>query len=344
VAKLSIAQAKQKLAGTNAASTLADVERALGSHVSSIHRLGTPVYVFELSDGEIRVASRDRATLKSVRVFVRPAGLPAGARLDDHGEKYEVGESTSTGAQHGPWEYYSLDGKLLERVTYRDGQPVQIEEQGADGQLARSIEPLCGMIQLKKRGEVVKLLAAGSPVGTYQGMTALHHLAQSFRDAKLAQQIIAAGVPVDARSEDDQTPLHLAIYWWPALTPFVEALVDAGADLDALCGKYAKDTVLHMLCHSKNGVLNRKEEELAVWLIERGANPDVADSNGQTARQVAVEKERTKILAAMASSTPGSRTPIEPSPPPKAKATKSTTAARKPAKPSKKPTSKSKAR
>ncbi|MBA2538691.1 MAG: ankyrin repeat domain-containing protein, partial [Deltaproteobacteria bacterium] len=265
--KLSIAEANRRLETLSKTSTFADVERLLGKANRLIEVHGNiPAHAFELDDGEVRVGSYDRAKLRYIRVFERPAGLPEDAVLDDTAAGYR---RTSNNAQ----EYFDMTGVLLRRVTSRRGASDIIEEVGPGGTLVVSIEPLCTAIQRKRKGEVVKLVAAGPVIGTFQGKSALHHLAESMPDAVIAKQMIDAGVAVDLRDDDDRTPLYTAIEQRRAKSPLVEFLLEMGADIDARCGKTRQDTVLHLACETKTGVMNAREEELALWLIERGADP-----------------------------------------------------------------------
>jgi len=301
MAKLSTEAARRQLSTFTAKSTFADVEAVLGPPTRTIERHDTvPTHVFVLPDGEVRVGSRDKVKLRFVRVFARPAGLPAAAVLDDHAAHYVI-DNLRSPAGDRMTETYALDtGKLIDRTTYRNGCIYRLEETAPDGSIGDSLEPLLVAIHGKRKGEVKQRLATASPlVRDEHGATLLHHLAAHYRDPGFAKELIERGAEVDARDQDQRTPLYVAIQQRPRRSDFVDALVEAGADLDARCWPPFSNTVLHLACDSKSGAMTEEEEALAIWLIERGASFDLADSNGATARTIATVKGKPRILDAI---------------------------------------------
>ena len=90
------------------------------------------------------------------------------------------------------------------------------------------------------------ILAASGDVNAKdrEGRAPLHKLAQSLSPEKapILQALLAAGAAVSAADSQGKTPLHLAVgTLWSG--DFVDALIDAGADLEARDhdGKSARD-------------------------------------------------------------------------------------------------------
>lgn len=79
---------------------------------------------------------------------------------------------------------------------------------------------------------------------------------------------------VDARDKDDSTPLHWAA--WKGHAPIVEALLDAGAAIDAenQNGHWGS-TPLHAAAHGN-------QRAAAELLIQRGANVNARRPDGHT--------------------------------------------------------------
>ncbi|KAL3448011.1 ankyrin repeat-containing domain protein [Aspergillus insuetus] len=114
-----------------------------------------------------------------------------------------------------------------------------------------------------------------------RGMNALH-LAATNRRYDLIPDLCTADVPVEERMQTTETPLHIAAAVGPAES--VAALLDAGADIDALqttCGW----TPLHTAA-------NLGRTEMIAFLIEHGADVSAIDIKGYTALDTAVRAGR----------------------------------------------------
>ena len=86
---------------------------------------------------------------------------------------------------------------------------------------------------------------------------------------ELAMALVDRGADVDARDEDESTPLHDACY--SGHMELAMALVDRGADVDARDG--AQRTPLHYACR-------KGDMELAMALAKKGANVFVVNILG----------------------------------------------------------------
>jgi ankyrin repeat protein len=156
----------------------------------------------------------------------------------------------------------------------------------------------------------------------FQGENPLHLLSQGEHDShednvRIAQELLARAVHVDARSKCHRTPLHLASYFGrPAI---VQVLLDFGAKPDAT-DSYG-ETPLHLLsrgkCYSQDdriGVarlllnfganVNAPDVEnrtplhhasyngvvaIAQLLLEHGGKPNATDRNGETPLHLALK-------------------------------------------------------
>ena len=79
---------------------------------------------------------------------------------------------------------------------------------------------------------------------------------------------------LEARDQDGSTPLHCAV--WKGHLPMVEALVNAGADVNAQNeNDHWGTTPLHAAAHANQAAI-------AQLLIDRGANVNAKDREGRT--------------------------------------------------------------
>jgi ankyrin repeat protein len=122
----------------------------------------------------------------------------------------------------------------------------------------------------------VLLLARACPAGEI-------HDAVRRNDLKLIAKLLA-GSPklVDARSENREQPLHMAVRW--ATPEIVAYLIEQGADVNATCDN--RSTPLHLT----------NDVEIARILLDNGADLWARDSSGQTALGKAVDERNQEII------------------------------------------------
>jgi ankyrin repeat protein len=110
-----------------------------------------------------------------------------------------------------------------------------------------------------------------------EGRNFLHYGAR-FGNAAAIKQTLAAGLPVDGRDEEGRTALHhlseRVVFEQPTMTEFVTLLVKAGASVNA------PDTNQRTPLHHAARRLN---PELVVELLKQGANVQALDHRGRSA-------------------------------------------------------------
>ena len=95
---------------------------------------------------------------------------------------------------------------------------------------------------------------------------------------------------VNAHAYDGWTPLHLAAFF--GQLDAARILVNAGADLQAESRNAMKNTPLHAATAGKH-------ENIALMLLERGADPDAVDSGGFTPQKIASENGLAEVVRAI---------------------------------------------
>lgn len=119
---------------------------------------------------------------------------------------------------------------------------------------------------VKKLLRLRKELASATDAG---GSTALHHAA-AFSTPAMMKALLDAGAPIEARNRFGQRPLH----WAFASAERTRLLLDRGAAIDS----QASDgrTALYLAASQ------RHSEDVLALLLEKGANPNLATTNGRT--------------------------------------------------------------
>ena len=102
---------------------------------------------------------------------------------------------------------------------------------------------------------------------------------------------------IDARDKDYSTPLHCAV--WKGNLEVVRALLDAGADVNALNqNDHWGNTPLHAAAHANHTAI-------AQLLIQRGASLEARDANGRTPLDHTTFHKATAVAKVLQQSTAG---------------------------------------
>lgn len=109
---------------------------------------------------------------------------------------------------------------------------------------------------------------------------------------RLADLTRALGHPgaVNAFSFDGWTPLHLAAFF--GRVEAARALLDAGAALHAVSRNSLRNTPLHAAVAGKNA-------DVALLLLEKGADPSIRDAGDYTSLEIAKENGLAAVVLAV---------------------------------------------
>ena len=153
----------------------------------------------------------------------------------------------------------------------------------AGRKLSSGETPLMAALYRGHRPAVDVLVALGTPVDLFAA-------AATGRLTDLSRTLREPGVEA-AYSYDGWSALHLAAFFGQPEAATV--LLDAGADLNALSRNSLANTALHAATAGRHG-------DVALLLLARGADDQVADAGGHTPERIASENGLAVVVEAMA--------------------------------------------
>lgn len=158
-----------------------------------------------------------------------------------------------------------------------------------DAKGLRGMTPLHQACAGGNEDKVKHLIEAGASLSaTSEGdCSALHFAAND----KIVQRLVAAGADLEARDQRDRTPLHVAIEANQPMSK-VKALIEAGADVNAVAAKRSDMTPLHMAAE-------KWHTEKGLALLNAGADPLALDQTGASCIDYAEKARDGKLIHAM---------------------------------------------
>ena len=238
-----------------------------------------------------------------------------GSEVQQAGLRLDLRQNALRGSEYGPVIIpgKSAESKLIKRLVDGDGgmqmpptgplSPDQIDilrawiDQGAEfraeiaERASQPIDPrLAAVIATvregsreaveKALGTAPEFLKATDPAGS----TLLHHAA-GFGSLEMMTWLLESGADVNAKNRRKSTPLHWAVHD----TAKAKLLLSKGADLNARQAEGR--TALHLASMLGNG------EATLRLLLDAGANPGIAASNGQTPLMAAARRGDVTAMA-----------------------------------------------
>lgn len=176
--------------------------------------------------------------------------------------------------------------KMLMDAGADDTMKNELEETAAH--IAASVKIRYKKIEDKDRVEMIRALEhvdIPGKNGTTPLMLAMDP--QASLSFALTPVLIEKGADVNRADNNGNTALMLHTYWY-CFPDVIKAMVKAGYDINAR--NRNGDTVLHYVMKNKNS-------EMAVYLIKKGADVNIANDRQVTPAQLAVENGLDEILA-----------------------------------------------
>lgn len=144
-------------------------------------------------------------------------------------------------------------------------------------------------------GKLIKFGASvDEPFFGIEGARNLLSVAADNNDTKMCRLLLEAGADPNSPDHDGKTPLHYAAH--NSAQNMLEMLIDAGAyanaqDMDG-------NTPLHVVAPKGriSGYSTDPELGTGYALMQRGANPNIANNEGKTARDVASDDFISQVL------------------------------------------------
>lgn len=102
--------------------------------------------------------------------------------------------------------------------------------------------------------------------------SALHCICYAYGSPEVVDLLVGAGIPVDVRDTDDETPLLTAVFWH--LTAAAKRLIGHGADVNA-ANASSRNNAIHF-------VVNFDHHEIIPLLLAKGAQYASTDSGART--------------------------------------------------------------
>ena len=145
---------------------------------------------------------------------------------------------------------------------------------------------LYDLVELDEFEEVKDILNknASLALGKDEYGFTLLHAAVSTENTELVKYIIDLGVDVNSKNDDGISPLHIVLY-----PEVAECLLDHGALIDSTSND--GDTPLHTQVSDGEERIDNIQ-----LLLKRGANPEIKNTFGKIALDIARSREETLII------------------------------------------------